>query len=101
VAAIRDSSSPSQWNYVDTQSNPADDASRGVPADAMQRWINGPDFLSQAMENWPERPSDMGDVPSDDLEIKKDAKVYATEGNTSNPILTAFERVSSWNNLTH
>jgi hypothetical protein len=99
VAAIRDSSSPSQWNYVDTQSNPADDASRGVPADAMQRSINGPDFLSQAMENWPERPADMGDIPSDDLEIKKDAKVYATERNTSNPILTAFERVSSWNNL--
>jgi hypothetical protein len=50
----------------------------------MQRWINGPDFLSQAMENWPERPADMGDVPSDDLEIKKHAKVYATERNTSN-----------------
>ncbi|CAB3981519.1 Hypothetical predicted protein [Paramuricea clavata] len=51
------------------------------------------------MENWPERPADMGDIPSDDPEIKKDAKVYATAKNTSNPILTAFERVSSWNKL--
>ncbi|XP_068680455.1 uncharacterized protein [Montipora foliosa] len=35
VATIHDASSPSQWKYVNTQDNPADDASRGVPADSL------------------------------------------------------------------
>jgi hypothetical protein len=30
VSTIHDASSPSQWNYVDTKSNPADDASRAL-----------------------------------------------------------------------
>ena len=30
VQQIRDSSSPSQWQYVRTEENPADEASRGV-----------------------------------------------------------------------
>ncbi|XP_078348393.1 uncharacterized protein LOC144633390 [Oculina patagonica] len=32
VAFIRDDPSPSQWRYIDTKSNPADDASRGASA---------------------------------------------------------------------
>ena len=35
VATIHDASSPSQWKYVNTQDNPADDTSRGVPADSL------------------------------------------------------------------
>ncbi|XP_028415393.1 uncharacterized protein LOC114538415 [Dendronephthya gigantea] len=35
IATIHDASTPKQWNYVDTRSNPADDASRGVPADSL------------------------------------------------------------------
>ena len=31
IVTIHDASSPTQWNYVDTHTNPADDASRGVP----------------------------------------------------------------------
>ena len=99
VAAIRDSSSPSQWNYVDTASNPADEASRGVPADGMQRWINGPEFLAQPIENWPRRPTDMGSVPQDDPEIKESAKVYATGTDSAHPFSKAFERISTWNKL--
>ena len=99
VAAIRDSSLPSQWNYVDTESNPADEASCGVPADGMQRWINGPEFLSQTMENWPQRPADMGGVPQDDPEIKESAKVYATGTDSAYPFSKVFERISSWNKL--
>jgi hypothetical protein len=47
IATIHDASSPEQWNYVDTNSNPADEASRGVPANALQRWIQGPEFLAK------------------------------------------------------
>ena len=37
VAAIREQSIPSQWHYVGTKVNPADDASRGLSAEAIIR----------------------------------------------------------------
>ena len=39
IAAIHSVSSPFQWNYVNTELNPADDASRGVSSDSLNRWI--------------------------------------------------------------
>lgn len=48
AAAIRATSSPSQWKYVDSAKNPADDVSRGLSAEALlenQRWLTGPEFL--------------------------------------------------------
>lgn len=59
VAAIREQSLPSQWRYVETKLNPADDASRGMPVEAItesNRWTRGPDFLWQNEENWPKHP---------------------------------------------
>ena len=35
VSSIRKASFPSQWNYVDTKSNPADDASRGLQVEEL------------------------------------------------------------------
>ena len=49
VREIRDSTSPTQWNFVESGENPADIASRGMQADALvscERWWKGPDFLS-------------------------------------------------------
>ena len=66
VAAIRGQSSPSQWKYVNTKSNQANDASRGLSADAIikdNQWIMGPDFLWMDEEAWPHAsipPSDPG-----------------------------------------
>ena len=37
IAAIHNSSSSTQWHYVNTELNPADDASRGVSADSLDR----------------------------------------------------------------
>ena len=48
VSTIRETSSPSQWRYVNSAQNPADDASRGLSAEALlknQRWLRGPEFL--------------------------------------------------------
>ena len=48
VSAIHEQSLPSQWRYVDTKLNPADDASRRISADDIVQstcWIKGPDFL--------------------------------------------------------
>ena len=54
VQQIRDGSDISQWRYVNTSVNPADEGSRGVsPEDflAKSKWLHGPDFI---------RTSDLG-----------------------------------------
>ena len=37
VQLIRDNSNTNQWHYVDTKSNPADDASRGLNVTNIKR----------------------------------------------------------------
>lgn len=100
VATIHDASSPSQWRYVNTQCNPADDASRGVSADSLQRWIHGPEFLTQSKETWPQRPADMNTaIPEDDPEVKKESVAYTSEASARDPISDIIERFSSWTQL--
>ena len=48
VRMIREYSEQSQWRYIQTSKNPADDASRGMTAGAIvtnKRWLTGPEFL--------------------------------------------------------
>ena len=48
VQQIRECTSPSQWRYIESRANPADDASRGLSAQDLisnPRWLSGPDFL--------------------------------------------------------
>ena len=56
VQLIRDHSDPMQWNYIESNKNPADDTSRGVlPSNAakVKRWVNGPEFLWKEESTWP------------------------------------------------
>ena len=48
VREIRDSTSPAQWNFIESSNNPADIASRGMKADLLvdcELWWKGPVFL--------------------------------------------------------
>ena len=100
IAVIRDSSEPSEWRYVETECNPADDASRGLSFDAlssMSSWINGPDFLWKP-EEWPKRPANSNEVPHDDPEVKQDGVSVSTvmvkeSVNTTNKLISHF---SNW-----
>ncbi|KAK2920523.1 hypothetical protein Q8A73_000008 [Channa argus] len=59
VSAIQQTSTVSQWHYVNSHLNPADGASRGQKVKAFLRnklWVSGPDFLTQAVGNWPRNP---------------------------------------------
>jgi hypothetical protein len=101
ITKIRELSSPSQWRYVDTQSHPADDASRGVSADCLERWIHGPDFLTQSSETWPKQPDDLCNLPEDQPELKK--AIVCAAGTTTNQthaeLADIFNRFSSWTRL--
>ena len=104
VAAIREQSSPSQWKYVNTKLNPADDASRGLSADAIikdNRWIMGPDFLWMDEEAWPHASiatRDPGEIA--DEEVKATFATDAVQAPAKSIDLEElFKTFSSWMKL--
>ena len=82
VQEIQEKSSPKQWRYVDTKSNPADDASRGLrPTElSKSKWIKGPEFLWKNEAEWqvplPEAVTGLKLV-DDDPEVKKAVSIMA------------------------
>nr|XP_039258906.1 uncharacterized protein LOC120335470 [Styela clava] len=66
LAKIEEGSEPHQWRYVPSELNPADYASRGMTAKkliAKKSWLQGPEFLYQNEENWPQMPVKLPDLP--------------------------------------
>lgn len=51
ISRIRASSDPKQWHYVSSEMNPADLATRSVPAKCLQSisWFRGPTFLLETI----------------------------------------------------
>ena len=100
VSAIREQSSPRQWKYVDTKLNPADDASRGMTAEAItkaNRWINGPDFLWQDQETWPKSPIMIPEEPQQPCEPPETKTTFSTLAQPVNQrVDEILKRFSSW-----
>ena len=72
VQEIRERTSPNQWHYVGTKSNPADIASRGTGAQELidnTSWWNGPDFLWNSPKDW-DSVDDTPPIPPDDPEVR-------------------------------
>lgn len=63
VGKIQDSTTPEQWRYVPTKSNPADIVPRGMTArdlvDATM-WWSGPAFLLHSESEWPDNKVEEG-----------------------------------------
>lgn len=77
VQQIQEHSSPNQWHYVDTKSNPADHASRGLNPQQLPKssWFTGPAFLWKDKTYWPVHSSNEAKeaftLSEDDPEVKK------------------------------
>ena len=105
VQLIRNHSSPDQWRYVDTKENPADDASRGLDAKTLieqQRWLTGPEFLWQPEKAWPAQPRSLGEISTEDPEVKKQIDIFATTICDPAPIATVsklLQHFSDWYRL--
>ena len=57
----------SQWRYVPTALNPADDGTRGLPVlnlTSESRWFEGREFCLKNPETWPERPNIVPECPN-------------------------------------
>ena len=99
VAVIHSSSVPSQWRHIGTNLNPADDVSRGLRAEALMgntRWFNGPPFLWESEDKWPENHLAISSVPEESLEVKQGPVVYITEVDDCDVFDRIFQRRSSW-----
>ena len=100
VQLIRDFTSPKQWRFVDTNSNPADDASRGLSAVGLlqqQHWTSGPQLLWKLETEWLQQPFPVGDVPDDDPEVRKvvSASTIVKEDSAAS-VNKLIEYYSSW-----
>ena len=103
VAAIQEVMATSQWRHVESSQNPADDASRGLSAEALvndSRWLRGLDFLWRSESSWPVAPSPAMEVSPADPEVKSTAEVYSQSTEfREEPMNNIFERFSSWHGL--
>ena len=74
VTTIREHSQPTQWRYVNSALNPADQASRGLTAEKFiqsKTWTQGPDFLLEPESEWPKQLDQNVATTEEDPEIKK------------------------------
>ena len=100
IDKIRTVSSPTQWNFVQTHLNPADDGSRGLKVANLQdsKWLVGPKFLLKdtVVQDQTEFPLIS---PDSDVELRKPVNRIAT--NDTSPILGTkrFEKFSPWKRL--
>ena len=84
LAVIHDGSEPSQWNYVPTNINPADDVSRGLIVKELlnsERWFRGPEFLWEDKSSWPINPISLANI-SNEHRTKSHASVFLKRGSS-------------------
>jgi hypothetical protein len=104
ISEIREHTEPTQWRYVPSHLNPADDATRGLQVQMLcdsSRWLNGPDFLCQSENHWPVQPQISSVVDHDEELRRPSASTFLTARTlTKTPAnvgnLIKVEDYSSW-----
>ncbi|XP_070550671.1 uncharacterized protein [Ptychodera flava] len=105
VEKIHNISSPHQWRHVSTHENPADIASRSIPAPKLNStiWLSGPAFLWQRDEQDNHEETEYKHkVSEEDPEVRKQLAVLNTstkEVEQDDLGAHRFQRFSSWRSL--
>ncbi|XP_056125219.1 uncharacterized protein LOC130103060 [Rhinichthys klamathensis goyatoka] len=98
VSEILKISNASQWRYVNTLTNPADLASRGVKVQSLLKtgaWLCGPDFLHEPESSWPQNPETLENTLIGDPEVKA-VMVNAAQVEQVSPVEKLIDYFSSW-----
>ena len=99
LAKIDDLSEPTQWRYVNSDLNPADDATRGPAASKLKQsscWINGPDFSKCSEDKWLVTPCKLPSLPKEFSVLKGQVNsVLTTELKTTDYLADRFLRYLS------
>lgn len=105
LSEILELTNPSNWMWVPTDMNPADDATRSnkVPEfGPNSRWYRGPDFLYDNEVNWPEQPNKRMKLTNDLIEVLEFSNFVIEKPNFQVPNATRFSkwlrllRATSW-----
>ena len=98
LGEICDESKVSEWKWVSTENNPADDATRLAPKalENNSRWFLGPSFLCKHDSQWPIQKYSLCKDSSIDCIEKKRVLCTATKTFTFSPYLPDYSRFSSW-----
>ena len=98
VQQIQDRKPPSQWKYMEMAQNPADDALHGLYAHNLiesKCWWNGPEFLSNSLENQSFLDgTDPTEISPDDPEVK--ILAMATQGQEHFSLSNRLKCFSTW-----
>ncbi len=96
IQQIKSSTEPSQWQYVASENNPADHASRGLMAKELveSNWFTGPSFLWQR-DIPKEEEFKVRELNEDDPEIKR-AQVHTTKANEERSLSDRLQKFSDW-----
>ena len=102
VQLIRSLSTPEQWRYVESEQNPADLATRGVPPDKLMEssWLKSPEFLKKP-ETTPQT-DEMFTLSTNDPEVRKgvlSTKVTTDKAKGKGLGAPRFKRFSSLKSL--
>ncbi|XP_030845109.1 uncharacterized protein LOC115925437 [Strongylocentrotus purpuratus] len=98
ITTIHEGSEPRQWRHVNTDVNPADDASRGLTAEELTgRWKEGPKFLWSEECDWPKSLTVNESSLEHDPEVKQDKTgVFAAAESEVKATDRLLESYSSW-----
>ncbi|XP_062600914.1 uncharacterized protein LOC134262527 [Saccostrea cucullata] len=97
VQMIRDATKPHQWLYIESASNPADHASRGLRASEVNdsSWLTGPPLLWQSII---ESKGVETELQLGDPEVRS-ARTLCTKSKAHSSILDILSRFSSWTKM--
>jgi hypothetical protein len=98
ISEIQSQCASSTWNYVPSKVNPADDLSRGLKVQEMnRRWFNGSAFLMERKE-WPDQSPREEKIDVEEREEKKVHETCASVQSQDVPIIIC-EMYSTWRKL--
>ena len=95
LAQIEDRSTSSQWRFVPSSNNPADDCT--CPC-SVNCWLTGPSFLQEPESRWPQPPHSLPDLPTE-FEIVKQTVAGTEVAVSDGDIKERFARFSSFYRL--
>ena len=96
VTLIREMTDVNHWNYVQSQENPADLASRGCTVYNLNSlWFNGPQFLSGSLDMQTlSQPA--FDIPDNDPEVHREKAIIHKVSSHQSELLSRLSSLSSW-----
>ena len=98
VGEIQSNSNPIQWRHIPGEFNAADDVSRGIPVqDLNKRWSNGPEFLRLPESEWPRETATV--TPKEEEMEYRQEKIVGTVTTPTNGEAINPQRLSSWRRL--